>query len=253
MHNKLKATIGSVALVILAGCGGGGGGSPAATPPPATTAEGLWSGTTSDFRTMTGVVLNSGAFWVIYSSPNNSATVGGLIEGTGASLNGNFSSSDAKDFSMEGTGIVGATMSSSYVAKQTLNGSISYPTLNQVSTFVSTYNTAYDQTPSLATIAGTYTGSVFQVMGTEGATVTVTSSGTLSGTGGTGCQFTGTVAPDAHGNVYDLTVTFGGGVCSNGTSTETGVGYFNAAKKTFYGAALNSARTNGFIFVGFLP
>lgn len=242
--------------LTLSACGGGGGGggsTPAAPSAPAQTAEGLWSGTTSTSRTITGVVLDTGTYWVLYSSANNSATIAGVIEGTGTSLNGGFSSSDAKDFNLEGLGVNNATVSATYNVKQTLNGSVTYPSLNQSSTFISTYNAAYDQTPSLATIAGTYSGSAAVIGGSESATVTVSSAGGVNGTGADGCQFTGTAAPHAHGNIYDLSITFGGGACINGTSTVTGVGYFNATTKTLYSAALNSARSNGFIFVGTKP
>lgn len=241
--------------LTLSACGGGGGGgsTPAASTASAQTAEGLWSGTTSTSRTITGVVLDTGTYWILYSSSNNSATIAGVIEGTGTSLNGSFSSSDAKDFNLEGLGVNNATVSASYTAKQTLNGSVTYPSLNQSSTFTSSYNTAYDQTPSLATLAGTYTGSAAVIGGSESATVTVAASGAVSGSGASGCQFTGSATPHAHGNVYDLTITFAGGVCANGTSTVTGIGYFNSATKMLYSAALNSARSNGFIFVGTKP
>ncbi|HUW37490.1 MAG TPA: hypothetical protein VMV91_09160 [Rhodocyclaceae bacterium] len=241
--------------LTLSACGGGGGGgsTPTASSAPAQTAEGLWSGTTSTSRTIKGIVLDNGTYWVLYSPANNSALIAGVIEGTGTSLNGSFSSSDAKDFNLEGLGINNATVSASYTAKQTLNGSVTYPSLNQSSTFTSTYDTDYDQTPSLAILAGTYSGSAAVIGGSESATITVSAAGAVSGAGASGCQFTGTASPHAHGNVYDLSVTFGGGVCANGTSTVTGIGYFNSTKKTLFGAALNSTRSNGFIFVGTKP
>lgn len=60
----------------------------------------------------------------------------------------------------------------------------------------------------------------------------------------------GSVAPRAKGNIYDVSITFGGGVYSNGTSVVKAIGYFNSSTKLLYTAALNSGRTNGFIFVG---
>jgi hypothetical protein len=44
-----------------------------------------------------------------------------------------------------------------------------------------------------------------------------------------------------------------GGVCSNGTDTVTGVVYFVAAQNEIVSAALNSGRTNGFMFLGVKP
>lgn len=228
----------------------GEGKNAAAAPAPASTAEGLWIGSTSTSRSVTGIVLDNGTCWVLYSAPNNSAVIAGAVQGTGTSLNGSFSSSDGKDFNLEGQGINDATVSASYIAKQSLNGSVTYPTLNQSVTFTSTYSAEYDKVPSLSTIAGTYTGTVAVVGATESATVAITSAGALSGSGAGGCQFTGSATPRAKGNVYDLSVIFGGGVCSNGSSTVTGIGCFDESSKRLYGMALNSARSNGFISVG---
>ena len=240
--------------LALTACGGGGrGGSTstsAAAPAPATTAEGLWIGSTSSSRSVTGIVLDDGTYWVLYSAPNNSTVIAGAVQGTGTSLNGSFSSSDGKDFNLEGLGINNATVSSSYVTKQSFNGVVTYSGLNQAITFTSTYNMAYDQIPNLSTIAGTYTGSAAVLAGTESATVNITSSGAINGSGASGCQFTGTATPRTKGNVYDLSVTFGGGVCSNGSSTVNGIGYFDSTPKRLYGVAVNSSRSNGLIFVG---
>lgn len=273
MNRKTAITahaLASLALLSLGACGGGGssnsgsgtpvgGGSsapapaPAPAPPPSPTAEGLYLGTTSNARTVTGVVLDTGTYWVIYSVPNNPSVIAGAIQGTGTSQFGSFSSTNAKDFNLEGQGINNATVSASYFAKQSFNGMVTYTNSNQVIAFTTSYSSAYEIVPSLATIAGTYTGTAAVLAGVEAATVTINASGALSGRGVSGCQYTGTVTTHAKGNIYDVSVTFGGGVCSNGTSTVTGIGYFDAATKRLYGTALNSDRSNGFIFVGTKP
>ena len=81
----------------------------------------------------------------------------------------------------------------------------------------------------------------------------VASGGAITGTSAGGCSFTGTATPRASANVYDIMVTFGGGVCDNGTNTVTGVAYYVAAQNELIGTALNGGRTNGFIFVGVKP
>lgn len=236
-------------LLCLAGCGGGGDGESTSSG-SSTTAEGLWLGTTTTARTVTGIVLDTGSFWFLYSLPNNSSIIAGGVQGTSSFTNGTFSSSDARDFNLEGAGINNATIAGNYAVKQSLNGTITYPSLNQAIGFNSVYDPAYELAPSLANIAGSYTGTASVLGGTENATVTISQTGSLSGVGSSGCTFTGTVAPRAKGNVYDVVVTFGGGVCSNGNSTVTGIGYFDAGAKRLYSAAVNSTRTNGFIYVG---
>lgn len=261
----------SLALISIAGCGGGGsgtaassqsngtiGGTPApaptpAPPPPVATAEGLYLGTTSNARTVIGVVLETGSYWVLYSSPNNPTVIAGAVQGTGNSVGGSFSSANARDFNLEGQGINNATVSASYVAKQSLNGVVTYTNTIPTISFTANYSNVYEIVPSVAAIAGTYSGSAAVVSGTEAANVTISTSGALVGRGASGCQFTGVVSPHAIGNIYDVSVTFSGGVCANGTNTVVGIGYFDSASKRLYSAALNSARSNGFIFVGTKP
>ena len=243
-------------ILALAACSGGGGNDGAASAPapgPGPSAEGLWIGSTSTSRSVTGMVLDNGTYWVLYSVPHVSALVAGVVQGTGTSLNGSFSSFDGIDFNLEGQGINNATVSASYVAKQSFNGSVTYPNLNQAFTFTSSYNAEYDQTPSVSAVAGTYTGIASVVGSNELTTIVVSSPGVVVGTGTSGCRFLGTAVPRTKGNLYDLSVVFGGGVCSNGTSTVTGIGYFDSSAKRLYAAALNESRSKGLIFVGIKP
>jgi len=235
-----------VAWVVTA-CGGGG--STSTATPPASTAEGLWNGTISSGRTADALVLDDGTYWVIYSLVGNSSVIGGAAQGNGTSNNGTFTSNNGIDFNLEGFGINAFTLSSSYTAKSTLSGTITYPS-STAYTFKATYDTDYDLMPSLATIAGTYAGTAATLGGVESATATITDSGTMSGRGASGCTYTGTASPRPKGNVYNISVTFDGGICSNGTATVTGVAYFNAKTNQLIAAALNSDRKNGFLGEG---
>ena len=237
-----------VVTVALSACGGGGGDSNGASG----TAEGLWQGTTNTNRAIAGLVLDDGTYWFLYSVAGNSAIIAGVVQGNSASSNGSFSSSNGRDFNLEGLGVNDFTLTGAYSAKRSLSGSVTYsPT--SVTTFTSSYDTDYDLSPSLSAIAGTYAGSAATSAGTESATVTISSLGAISGSSARGCSFTGSAALRPRGNVYNVSVTFGGGVCANGTSTVTGVAYFDAATRQLTSAALNSARTNGFIYVGIKP
>src|ERR1035437_7385465 len=82
--------------ILVGGCGGGGGdGGSSAPPASVTTAEGMWTGTTSSNRTVNGFVLDDGTYWVLYSVANNSNTIAGGVQGTSTSNNGNFTSANA--------------------------------------------------------------------------------------------------------------------------------------------------------------
>ncbi len=237
-------------ILALAACGGSGGNDGAAPAPRSASAEGLWIGSTSTSRSVTGIVLDDGTYWILYSVPHASSFIAGVVQGTGTSINGSFSSADSIDFNVEGQGINDATLAASYAAKQSFDGSVTYPGLNQAFTFTSSYNAEYDQTPSVSAIAGTYTGIASVAGSNELTTIVVSSPGIVAGTGTGGCKFLGTAVPRATGNMYDLSVVFGGGVCPSGTSTVTGIGYFDSSAQRFYVAALNKSRSNGLIFVG---
>jgi hypothetical protein len=240
------------ASVALASCGGGGSSS-APPPPDLGKAEGLWNGTTGSGRSFSGLVLDDGTYWFLYTAVGNNTVLGGAVQGNGTSSSGKFTSSNGMDFNLEGLGINAFTLAGTYTAKSQLGGTLTY-TPSGTNTFTSTYDTGYDMTPSLATIVGTYSGeAVTANSGPESASVTIASGGAITGTSAGGCSFMGTASPRAKGNVYDVSVTFNGGVCTNGTSTVTGVAYFIAAQKQLVSTALNSGRTNGFLFLGVKP
>jgi len=225
-------------------------------------AEGLWRGITNTNRALSGVVLDDGTYWFIYSSIGNYPVIAGVAQGNGISNpdsddNGFFTSDNGRDFNFEGLGVSDFTLDGIYWAMNSivppprLDGSIQYS--SSTTTFESSYDTDYDKVPNLTDIAGTYTGSAYTSGGPDFATVIFTSAGTINGSGASSCTFSGNVSPRASGNIYDVSITFDGGVCANGTSTVTGVAYFDAPTKQLTSVGLNSSRTDGFIYVGSKP
>jgi len=94
-------------------CGGGGGYSerhPSSLPQPtAPSAEGLWTGTTPTHRTIRGLVLDDGSYWVFYTAISNPNVLAGLLLGTGTSYSSSFGSSNTRDFNLEEAGVHAAT------------------------------------------------------------------------------------------------------------------------------------------------
>ncbi|MFZ6862783.1 hypothetical protein ACO0K7_09120 [Undibacterium sp. Ji67W] len=262
--NKLHIAA-AIAAFSLSACGGGGGAAtPVSTTPtsntpttpvtppapqPVISAEGLWNGTTNNGRLISGLVLNDGTIWVIYSSQSNQTQIAGVIQGSGQSNNGSFTVANSLDFNLQGNGIMASSVSASYIAQKTFSGTVTYPGIG-VQTFTATYSTNYDITPSLATVAGTYAGVSAVKGGNDSGTITIDASGNLKSTAVSGCISTGTIAPRAKGNVYNLTVTYGNSPCLSPGATVTGIGYLDPTTKRMYGTALNATRDNGFIFVG---
>lgn len=241
-------------VIFLSACSGGGDSSsppPSSTPPvaSATSPEGLWNGTTSTGRSFGGLILDDGSYWFLYSVIGSPNVVAGVVQGNETSQNGSFTSSDAKDFNLEGLGVLNATLVGTYVMKQTLNGTIAYQ-IGQQATFTGVYDANYELTPDMNAVAGTYSG---MTPTNETVTVTLTAAGEISGSSSSGCSFLGSFVPRANGNVFNVVVTFGGGVCANGTNTVKGVAHFDAATNILRSAALDSSRTNGFLFIGSKP
>lgn len=244
--------------LLLTGCssGGGDGGNvaPTAAPPAAplpviiTTAEGLWTGTTGDGRTISGLVLDDDTYWLWYSAVGQPSVLAGGFQGSGLSQNGAFTSSNGIDFNLEGIGplgLVDTTLAANYVIRKSFNGVITYPTTTQTS-FTSTFNTDYDAAPSVASLVGTYIWS-----STSGIfTITIDPSGSIAGTL-QACIYTGTLSPRTAGNVYDVSITAGGRLCGGTGLLQTGVAWFDAATNRIFISTLN--RGNGIfsiIFVG---
>jgi len=146
----LRQLITLLGIAIALSAGGCGDQTPVLTP--ATTAEGLWFGTTNTNRTLTAAVLDDGTYYFFYSVVANPNQIAGVIQGTGTSNNGSFTSPNTKDFGI-GVTALDATISADYAARQFLNGSITYSEVGTV-TFTSSYNTAYDTTPTVASLAG---------------------------------------------------------------------------------------------------
>ncbi|MBH0203646.1 MAG: hypothetical protein HP496_15430 [Nitrospira sp.] len=243
---------GLVLLQYLSACSGAGDTAPPSPAPlPTASAEGLWTGTTDTNRTIAGLVLDNGVYWILYSVVGNPSTVAGLVQGDSSLQNGVLTSSNAKDFNFEAGEILDATINGSHTTKQSLTGTLAYVVGRQSTSFTTAYDSAYDLIPDMNAIAGTYIGPVTT---TEDVTVQVSSNGDISGKSTTGCTFTGSFSPRTHGNVYDVTIAFGPqDACSNKSSTVRGVGFYDAEAKRLTSAALNGTRTNGFIFIGTKP
>lgn len=262
MSSKIRLAFSLAVLLGVSACGGGGGGgdagsnqAPVATPSPApafnaTSSEGMWAGTTSAGRDMVGLLQADGTYWVLYTKAGDASVIAGAVQGNAASNNGVFTSTNGRDFNVEAQSISDVTVNANYAPRNRLDGSITYYGTGSRFSFTSTYDVAYDKRVSLPALFGDYTGSAAVVQGTESARLTIDIAGNISGRSASGCAYTGQVAPKSQGSAFELTVTFAGGNCANGTDTVRGVGYLDPDSGVLYGAALNNARSNGLIFSG---
>lgn len=277
MLNATAARICSLALAgSLAACGGGGDGntsafatapgtapvsgpifapgsgstSPTTTVTP-TSAEGLYTGTTSTGYQLTGLVLETGEHYVLYGKNN---TIYGVVQGNGTSNNGSFSSSNALDFFLPDSSRTSATVSATYTAKQSLQGTVTEG--GQGITFTSKYESSYDTPAFISAIAGAYSGMSATGSGAVPIGMAIDANGRVSGTSRVGtsvCGYSGSLNPTATGkNVFNLSVTFNGGTCPLGTATISGyaVPVVSGSVTTLYAVGLLADRSNGFLAIG---
>lgn len=186
----------------------------------------MYEGSSTSGLALTILALENDEVYALYGTGSNSAlTVTGFNWAQGASSNGTYTSSTAKDYSYTGA-VASGSIAASYVANTSFNGTFS--SNGQQVGFISAppTNTAYVyNTPAnLNTIAGSWSGSTLS--GSSGTmTVAVNgSSGGLSARFTGNCTATGTITPRASGkNVFDISLTFGPSPCVLPGSTASGI------------------------------
>ena len=246
-----------LACVALAGCGGGSD-SPAPAPAPVVvgpTAEGVYSGTitgakNSGFQLL---VLENGDFWGLYGNTvSNKFSISGLIQGSGTSNNGVFTSSNLKDFGVSPS-VAGALNATYDATAKTIKGTGIAGAANTSFNGGPAANSLYNYTiaASLTNIAGTWL-----LTSLSGATVNINiaATGTFSAVDNNGCQFSGTIAPRASGkNVFDTATTFGPAPCRLPGQTASGIALFQplvAGNTQLILAQVDSTRTNSAVAFG---
>ena len=229
--------------LALAACGGGGGG---ASPPVATggTAQGLWQGTTNTGYNVALAVLDDSTTWgfyyyaqTIYGAFNGQASGNGsAFSGTGSFYN--FASQSATTDSFNGTVTPHTTLSAT-------------DTRGDVVT--ATYSSLNSSTPTLASLAGSYTGNATtKTSGNQRTTLALDASGHLSGTNA-GCTVSGTVSPRTGvTGVFNLSVGFSGTCLLGSGTTASGIAVVDTTQSppVVYAMGLNPGKTDGFMFAG---
>lgn len=262
-QNRVASVLAIALTLAVGGCAGESDSNPSPTPPAAAadSAEGLWPGTTDTTRTIVGAVLDDNSYYVLYSAPATPAVIAGFVQGNGTSSNGTFTSANTKDFNLEGLGVLNATIAGNYVTGQSLSGAVNYSGV-MVPNFTATFDPAYDTTPSLASLAGIYTGPLGSAVGNPGGplpsvTVTVTTTGTFAGVDASGCNFSGTITARVRGNIFNGSIMFTDPPpCLFSGIPLNGIVYLDVAalpNGRLYIAAPTSTRTDGVIFSGLRP
>jgi hypothetical protein len=275
LFKACAAAIASSALLVA--CGGGGGGSTVASSGgvnttgsgstvapstnndvpialPTTVISGIFDGKTDTGQPLTALLQDDGSYFIVYSNAAVPQNFLGAVTGSGNLANGSFSSANGVDASLVGTGtqaVNPATLSASYMQKQSFNGTISYTASNQTKSFTSAYNSSYETLPSLSSLAGVYSGSIAtKDLREDNINLTISSDGTLTGALTCGCSIGAKLVPRKDGMAYDATLSFTAGDHPLTGKSFAGNVYLDAQSKRLYIVGKLSNSTDSVIFVG---
>lgn len=210
--------------------------------------EGLWYGTTADNRTLMSLITDEGESYVLYSG-TNSNNLAGVVYGYVINTEAGFESIIARDFNLEGFGILDLDVSAVTTADSSgISGTLNYD--GSVNNFELNYDNTYELSATTQQLIGTYIGNSFISVGSESATVTIDSNGRFTGEGTSGCQVQGVLEPRSRGNFFDMSITFRNNSCLYPNQLFSGVLVFNASTNTIYAAAPNPNLTDGLLYIG---
>lgn len=231
--------------VVLASCGGGGSSnsptSNAATPVAASqTPAGLYSSEDGSGNVLTNVVLTDNS---LYSLLQSNKSLSSVVVTTGSTSDSTYTSSSSVEFDIGG-GATNLSISAKFVPKQSFNGNVTVN--NTTNSFNSSYNQAYDNQITATQIAGSYTGAVATLSGSNPDNLTVNSDLTFTGSADT-CTFSGLLRQD-HGPVFSATVTFPAG-CPFANQTLNGLGLFDVSNGQLVLAVVPQNRSNIFVLL----
>ncbi len=192
--------------------GGGGLGDGSTQTTTKVTIDGFYAGQTDSGESVTGVILPDNSYFLLYSAANDPAVFAGAIFGQGTSQNGSFSSASAHDIKLDGHA-QNVTLSASLDPKKSFNGTLAYPN-NTSATFTSSYHAGGDSLPTLAALAGVYTGTIAIPGNAEPLTLTVASDGSMNGPLLCDCNLSAVAQPSGTSNTYSVMIDFAGGTTS---------------------------------------
>lgn len=278
MENALMTrnvlTLGGLTVaLLLAGCNGSSSSSsdnPGSTLPPITTtppadAQGIWQGSidtpTAGARQMETIVLSDGSLWMVYSNTNDPASTdpllnaAGVIQGSGTpNEDGTYTVANGRLVSLEDGSKADAAIAATYLTGSSFNGNITQSggttSLPSPATFTGLYKMEYNNNLTLAHLAGNYPGSLTTNLGKHSATLTVDSSGAISGSDSTGCSISGQASQRDRGPVFDVSLTFGSEAGCGANAAVSMNGIFSLETNRAGIIALDDGRAKTFVFVG---
>ena len=224
------------------------------TPVNVSKVKGVWTGITSLNEIVHTVVLEDGTFYLVYTQPGTAVDVG-VIQGTMTTADGTVSSADAVNFPLplqqEGVGVARKyTVSGTYTPQGPLQLTVSGTTGTRNVT--AQYVPGSEQAPSVAALAGRYTGATGHNGGRRDATWTIDADGSLSLSNSVGCALHGTITPHASVHAFDWTITENApGLCIfEDAGTISGMLYYDEGTRQIRAFAPYDERIEDYFMIG---
>ena len=224
------------------------------TPVNVSKVKGVWTGTTSLDESVHAVVLEDGTFYLVYTQPGTTTDVA-LVRGTLTSADGAISSTDAINFPIalreEVAGVARKnSVSGTFIPQRQLQLDISSATATR--SVSADYVPGSEQAPSVAALAGQYTGATGHIAGRRAASWTIDAGGKLSGSNTVGCVFNGTITPHASVHAFDWTITekAPGSCIFDDAVTISGMLYYDEGTRQIRAFAPYDERIEDFFMIG---
>ncbi len=247
----LGGAIAATTSLLLAGCGGGGydDGGPGLSPEDA--AAGFYDGRTASGRSLSVIVLETGRIYALYGPVGNpgSSEIEGVMAGDGTAYGSTFSSNGLIDVNFANQTATPVALSATFGYSAYFDANLAYLGGGSDS-FRSDYSRAYEYIPSVPGIAASYSGQLASATrGVDDAVLSISPSGAVSLSSSGGCLGAGTIYAHPVGNVYDLTISYGGG-CPAAGRTLTGHARYDGVARSLVGITTSPALDRVSLFVG---
>lgn len=239
-----------ICLVALAtGCGGD-----AANPftQDQTDAEGVYRGVTDTGRDWLGIVLGTGDYYILYGAESGGPDeFAGVVHGMARTERGEFASSDAIDFNLEGRGIAPVSVSARYQPGVYMNGAVVYGPEDRSTFTGGAHVPSNEAAADVLVTAGAYSGQTEAPDGGGGqARLQIAPDGYLTGAGGPACDFSARLTPTGNRNVFNFSLHFMRPECGFGERDLDGIVYHDIDTGSLYAIAPASERDGGLFFYG---
>lgn len=172
---------------------------------------GFWRGTSTDGRSVEGVVFDDGEFWLSYTAEQSSLAAGLVVGQAVVDAQGTLSG-EATDFNLDGAGSRAIVLDGMLVARQSLALDI-LANDESVLSFTGNHSPTDAEPADVSSVLGAFVGTFSTVAGAVTSELVIGNDGMLVGVSAFGCDFTGSVSPRSDADVFELAFTFRGELC----------------------------------------